>query len=155
MVKRQGPREAVWTANICKGMRNVGAKVHVIAGNLYSDNGLPDRHVVWSRLDDDNNPVCLQAWLEFKTDAGRLRPGQQAVLREMAMRGVCAVVVRQPNLIEDCNGNVVCRFDGTGFGLLRTLWLSYGTLWGPQQQDLAERCRALNTHCNNTPKPGP
>lgn len=140
MTKRQGQREAVWTAKICSGMRAVGAKVYVIAGNMYGDNGLPDRHVIWSRLDDNRNPVVLQAWLEFKTDAGQLRPGQRVVLRDMATRGVCAVVVRQPDLIEDCNGQLLCKFDGTGFGLLRALWLYFGNVWGVAQQDLAERC---------------
>lgn len=141
MVKRQGTREAVWTANICKAMRACGARVYVIAGNMYGTDGLPDRHVIWSRLDDDNNPVCLQAWLEFKTDNGRLSAGQQVVLKEMTLRGVCAVVVRQPDCIEDCNGELIARFDGTGQGLLRTLWLHYGNVWGPCLQDLAERCR--------------
>ena len=105
-------RESPWTAKVCAGLSEHGAQVIAIVGHEFQERGIPDRwvhHPYWT------------GWLEFKGKLTRVEPHQARMIRRMnAIRPNTALIVRQPNRVEDERGTLIFEWDSP-LDLLRKL----------------------------------
>lgn len=114
--------ESPWTRRVCEQMQQAGAVVLSLVGSRMQQPGWPDRYVAWSYYNIMQGCFCTaQAWLEFKATDGVLSDIQRVRIAELRKRGVLAVVVRFPNIIENELGTKLSKFDSTGSGLLQSL----------------------------------
>ncbi len=105
--------ESPWTRKICQEMRKCNAMVFSVVGGQMQMPGWPDRYICHR---------YWQGWLEFKGVQTRVSSIQRVVLRGLRKHHPgLAYVVRMPDRIEDEEGQLVRRFDGTGKGLLTVL----------------------------------
>jgi len=108
--------ETKWTKRVCEELRRCNTQVVSLhGGSVYQTTGIPDRyiiHTVWN------------GWLEFKGPSTKLKGIQARFIKLHELKWpTTAYVVREPDRIEDSQGELLMRFDGTGKGLLDTLGL--------------------------------
>ena len=95
--------ETTFRKRCCKIWRQQGAFLfpNVTAGKLSTPNW-PDLWLV-VRQGDHN----WHGWIEFKGEKTKLALAQKLVLRRLAATGVPAIIYRQPNIVEDYEGNIL------------------------------------------------
>ena len=106
-------KESKWTKGVCGEMTKCNALVFACVGGVMQTAGWPDRYVahkLWT------------GWLEFKGEKTRLTIKQHHIIYTLnKKRPGTAYVIRWPNRIEDCNGDLLANFDGHGKSLLTQL----------------------------------
>lgn len=105
-------------------MRKRNALVFAIVASEMQEPGWPDRIL--------NHRYTGTVFLEFKGVHTRLNAKQRLIIKGLCERDCAAYVVRQPNRIEDYNGLHLASFDGTGWGLIKTL---QELRFGPEAND--------------------
>lgn len=107
-------RESPWTRDICNELVEQGAWFFAIVGGKFQKSGLPDRVIA--------HRTTGVMFLEFKGEKTKVKPIQRYVMNEMRRRVESScVVVRCPDRVENPDGTLLCRFDGSGHGLLLAL----------------------------------
>ena len=105
--------EIQFTHRICDQMKKYNVKVTAIVASMMQPAGIPDRYIA-------HTVFC--GWLEFKGRETKITKRQAIFIRE---HNRCApntaYVVREPDRLEDHDGNLLDTFDGTGYGLLLLL----------------------------------
>jgi len=96
-------KECAWTRKMCRELERCNAVVFACVAHKMQAPGWPDRWVCHRRW---------RGWLEFKGDNTRLTALQRKRIRDLNDRQPgSAFVVRHPNRIEDCDGNLIATFN--------------------------------------------
>jgi hypothetical protein len=102
--------ESDFTRKICSDLKALGALVYPLIGQTRGVRGWPDRYVHHWRW-------C--GFLEFKGPKTIVDPLQLETIRKLNQRReFTAFIVREPDILLDCNENKICNFAGTGQDLL-------------------------------------
>jgi hypothetical protein len=105
-------KENEWSAVLVPQMRRCNALVLNVHGEQYQQPGWPDLYVCHR---------FYRGWIELKGQTTYLESHQRAMIRKLKERGDAVYVARYPNLIQNEEGVLFERFDGTGKGLIFAL----------------------------------
>lgn len=95
--------ETKWTRCVCKELVRLNAQVvAIVGGNPKQQRGIPDRYI---------NHTRWRGWLEFKGPKTKIDPLQARFIAGHNARSPgTAFIVREPNRLEDHNGNLLTLF---------------------------------------------
>jgi len=104
--------ENEWAKEIIKQLRRCNSLVLNTHGEQYQQPGWPDVYIAHTFF-------C--GWIEFKGSTTKLEPHQKKMIKGLNDKGVSAYVARYPNLIQNYEGGLLHKFNGSGLHLLETL----------------------------------
>lgn len=102
-------KETEWQAKVVSQIRKCNALVLNTHGHIYQQSGWPDIYIAHR---------FFSGWVELKGEHTLLEDHQRLIMKKLNERGVPAYVARYPNLIQNHEGRLLGKFDGSGKELL-------------------------------------